>query len=163
KVIVEKCPKCGGSGSVRGEKTINIDMPKGIEDGTTLRVSQEGEMGSLGGPPGDLYVEIRVLPHSNFRREGADLVYSQSISMAQASLGCSLSVPTIDGNANVKVPPGTQPDTILRLKGKGMPKLRGFGTGDLLVKIKVEIPKNLTSEERDILKKYAQIRGEEIS
>ena len=163
KVIVEKCPKCGGSGSVRGEKTINIDIPKGIEDGTTLRVSQEGEMGSLGGPPGDLYVEIRVLPHSNFKREGADLVYSQSISMAQAALGCSLSVPTIDGKANVKVPPGTQPDTILRLKAKGMPKLRGFGTGDLLVRIKVEIPKNLTSEEKDILKKYAQIRREEIN
>jgi len=163
KVIVEKCPKCNGSGSVRGEKTISIDIPKGIEDGSTLRVSQEGEMGSVGGSAGDLYVEIRILSHKHFKREGPDLVYPQSIGIVQAALGCSLSVPTIDGKASVKVPAGTQPDTILRLKGKGMPKLRGFGTGDLLVKIKVEVPKNLSSEEKDILKKYAQIRREEIS
>ncbi len=163
KVIVEKCPKCSGGGRVRGEKTISIDIPKGIEDGSTLRIPQEGEIGSLGGPPGDLYVEIRILQNSNFKREGADLVYSQSIGMIQATLGCSLVVPTIDGKANVKVPAGTQPDTILRLKGKGMPKLRGFGTGDLLVKIKVIIPKNLTSEERDMLKKYAQLKGESIN
>ncbi len=163
KVIVEKCPKCSGGGRVRGEKTISIDIPKGIEDGSTLRIPQEGEIGSLGGPPGDLYVEIRILQNSNFKREGSDLVYSQSIGMVQATLGCSLAVPTMDGKANVKVPAGTQPDTILRLKGKGMPKLRGFGTGDLLVKIKVEIPKNLTSEERDMLKRYAQLKGETIN
>jgi len=163
KVIVEKCPKCSGSGSVRGEKTISLDIPKGIEEGSTLRITQEGETGSVGAPAGDLYVEIRIVPHSNFKREGADLVYAQSIGIAQATLGCSLSVPTIDGKANVKVPAGTQPETTLRLKGKGMPKLRGFGTGDLLVKIKVEIPKNITSEEKDLLKKYAQLRKENLS
>ena len=163
KVIVEKCPKCSGSGSVRGEKTINIDIPKGIEDGSTLRITQEGETGSVGGAPGDLYVEIRITPHNKFKREGADLVFAQSIGIAQATLGCSLSVPTIDGKASVKVPAGTQPETVLRLKGKGMPKLRGFGTGDLLVKIKVEIPKSLTSEEKDLLKKYAQIRRENLN
>jgi len=162
KVIVEKCPKCSGTGSVRGDKTITLDIPKGIENGTTLRISQEGEMGSVGGAAGDLYVEIQVLPNSNFKREGSDLVYTATIGVAQAALGYSLSVPTIDGKANVKVPAGTQPDTILRLKGKGMPKLRGFGTGDLLVKVKVEIPKNLTSEEKDLIKKYAQKRGETL-
>lgn len=163
KVIVEKCHKCGGTGSVRGEKTISIDIPKGVENGNTLRIPQEGEMGSVGGPPGDLFVEIRILPHNIFKRENADLIYSQSIGIAQAALGCSLSVPTIGGRANVKVPAGTQPDTILRLKGKGMPKLRGYGSGDLLIKIIVEIPKNMTSEEKDLLKKYAQIRKENIN
>ncbi len=163
KVIVEKCPKCSGTGSVRGEKTISIDIPKGIESGTTLRISQEGEMGSLGGTAGDLYVEINVLPHNNFKREGADLVYTAAIGVAQATLGCSLSIPTIEGKASIKVPSGTQPETILRLKGKGMPRLRGFGTGDLLVKIKVEIPKNLSSEEKDLIKRYANIRGESLS
>ena len=120
-------------------------------------------MGSVGGPPGDLFVEIRILPHNIFKRENADLIYSQSIGIAQAALGCSLSVPTIGGRANVKVPAGTQPDTILRLKGKGMPKLRGYGSGDLLIKIIIEIPKNMTSEEKDLLKKYAQIRKENIN
>jgi len=163
KVIIEKCPKCSGTGSVRGEKTINIDIPKGIENGTTLRISQEGETGSLGGPPGDLYVEIVILPHPKFKREGADLVYNATIGIAQATLGYSLNIPTMDGKANIKIPPGTQPDTILRLKGKGMPRLRGFGTGDLLVKVKVEIPKNLSNEEKELIRKYAKIRNEDIS
>lgn len=163
KVILEKCLKCSGTGSVRGEKTISLDIPKGVEDGNTLKMSQEGEMGTEGGPPGDLYVEIRILPHSIFKREGPDLIYTKSIGISQASLGCSLSIPTMEGTAKVKVPSGTQPETVLRLKGKGMPKLRGFGSGDLLIKIKVEIPKNLTSEEKDLLKKYAQIKGETIN
>lgn len=127
-----------------------------------LRLRGEGEPGRHGGPPGDLYVRVRVRPHPVFRREGDDIVSEVAVGIAQAALGTKLRVPTLDGDEELVVPPGTQPGQVFRLEGKGMPRLRRGGRGDQLVKVKVEVPRRLSERERELLLELARLRGEPV-
>ncbi|SES66612.1 molecular chaperone DnaJ [Anaerobranca gottschalkii DSM 13577] len=161
-VIKEPCTKCNGRGKVLGNKKILIKVPAGIDHGQRLRVAGEGEPGEKGGPPGDLYVFIHIKPHSIFKRIDNDVVVEETISYVQAALGVEIEVPTLDGRAKLKIPPGTQSGTIFKLKGKGIPYIRGIGRGDQHVKVKVEIPKTLSEEERQLLRKLAEIRKETV-
>ncbi len=162
-VIEEPCPECRGEGRVVRERVVSVKIPAGVDNGTRLRVSGEGEAGVRGGPPGDLFVFVRVKPHRLFVREGDDLVYQLSISFSQAALGAELTVPTLlEGEANLRIPAGTQPNSQFRLKGKGMPRLRGMGKGDLRVKVNVEVPRKLNAEQKKALAEYARLCGEEV-
>lgn len=125
-------------------------------------MSGEGEPGELGGPPGDLYVVIRVKPHKLFVRQGDDLIYQAPISFVQATLGDEIDVPTLEEKVKLKIPEGTQPGTRFRLRSKGIPHLRGYGRGDLIVQVEVVIPKKLNDKQKELLVKFAKISGEDI-
>jgi molecular chaperone DnaJ len=154
-VITDACMACGGKGRVTKERTLSVNIPAGVEDGTRIRLSGEGEAGSRGGPAGDLYIFISVRPHEFFQRDGADLFCKVPIAMASASLGGEIEVPTIDGNkARVSIPEGTQSGKQFRLKGKGMPVLRSQQHGDMYIQVSVETPVNLTRRQRDLLKEF---------
>ncbi len=163
-VIIENpCHECRGTGIVREKSTIHIKVPPGVEDGSRLRVPGEGDTGKRGGPPGDLYVLINVKLHKLFERHGSDLVYEMPISFVQASLGDEIDVPTLGEEiVSLKIPHGTQPGTSFRIKGKGMPHLRWNGKGNLYVKAKVIVPKNLSPKQKELLKEFADISGKEI-
>jgi molecular chaperone DnaJ len=160
--IKERCPDCGGNGRIQRERKIEVKVPAGVDTGSRLRVGGEGEAGSRGGPPGDLYLVIHVRPHKVFKRDGDDIIVEMPISFAQAALGMELEVPTLEGKARVKVPEGTQPGTFFRLRGKGIPHLRGYGRGDQHVKVNVAIPKKLSGKQKDLLREYARLSGEEV-
>jgi molecular chaperone DnaJ len=154
-VITDACMACGGKGRVTKERTLSVNIPAGVEDGTRIRLAGEGEAGSRGGPAGDLYIFISVRPHEFFQRDGADLFCKVPIAMASASLGGEIEVPTIDGNkARVSIPEGTQSGKQFRLKGKGMPVLRSQQHGDMYIQVSVETPVNLTRRQRDLLKEF---------
>ena len=153
-VIKEPCKKCGGSGQVRKTKTLEINIPKGIDDGQTLTVRGEGEPGKRGGPNGDLYLEIRVQRDKIFQRDGYDVYVELPITFAEAALGAKLVVPTLDGKIELTVPEGTQPDAKFVLKGKGVPYLRGTGRGNQYVIVKLEVPKKLSQKQKDLLKEF---------
>lgn len=155
------CNDCGGAGRRAERQAPTIDIPPGIHDGMTIRLRGHGESGVRGGPAGDLYVEVAVEPHPIFERDGDDLVCSLDVSVTQALLGAELSVPTLDGEEPVRIPPGTQPSTVVRLRGGGMGRLRGRGRGDLVVHVNVVVPESLSAEERDIVERWARLRGEE--
>jgi molecular chaperone DnaJ len=150
--ISDPCPSCGGAGRVERKRQLKVAVPAGIEDGTRLRVVGEGEAGVHGGPPGDLYVVVRVEPHELFVREGADLHLEQEISAFLAALGTELQVPTLNGNEELKIPAGSQPGDIVTLKGKGLPRLRRSGRGDFMVHLKVVVPRKLTAKQREALR-----------
>ncbi len=155
-VIIESpCSECHGTGNVRRIRKINVRIPPGVDTGTNLRLEGEGETGPRGGPPGDLFVTVYVRPHEHFDRDGNDLITETVINMAQASLGDEIDVPTLTGKARLKIPLGTQTGTLFRLKGKGLPRLRGFGHGDELVRITVVIPRKLTSKQKSLLMQLA--------
>lgn len=154
KSVKNTCTACGGSGHIEKEKTIKITIPEGIESGTKLRVSNEGEPGEPGAPKGDLYVIVFVKEHPIFEREGSDLYVDVPISFAQAAKGTTIEIPTIDGIADLKIPSGTQPGTILRMKGKGLPHMRAYSQGDQFVKIKVEVPTSLTKKQKELLDEF---------
>ncbi|NLY39269.1 MAG: molecular chaperone DnaJ [Firmicutes bacterium] len=155
KIVKEPCPACRGQGRVVRERKIEIRIPPGVEHGSRLRISGEGEAGLRGGPPGDLYVVISIRPHKLFQREGSDLIYEMSLDMARAALGLEVEVPTLEKDpAVLRIPEGTQPGTVFRLKGKGMPRLRGAGKGDLKVKVNVTVPRHLTARQRQLLKEF---------
>ena len=162
KIIDSPCHECHGKGIVRQKSTIHINIPAGVEDGSRLRVPGEGDVGKRGGPPGDLYVHIRVKQHKYFQREGANLHYEKPISFVQATLGDKVDVPTIDGEVELKVPAGTQTGTSFRIKGQGMPHLRWNGKGNLYVKVKVVTPKKLSTRQKELLEEFAEISGKEI-
>lgn len=149
------CPDCHGEGRVRREKVLGIKIPPGVDDGTRLRISGEGEAGRHGGPPGDLYVVLKVRPHHYFDRRGDDLYVKIPLSITQAALGTEIKVPTLHGTQKVKIPEGTQPGAVFRLRGHGMPVLNGRGRGDLYVYIEVVIPSRLTREQRQMLESLA--------
>lgn len=149
--IVNKCPACSGDGIVRGEEIISINIPAGVEDGMQLSLSGKGNAGARNGVPGDLIVLVEEVPHKYFDRDGVNLLHDAYISFSQAALGDSIEVPTIEGKARIKIAPGTQGGKVLRLKGKGLPSINAYGTGDLLININVWTPKNLSKEERKIL------------
>lgn len=162
KVVKEPCPECSGQGRIVKERTLDIKIPQGIDDGFKLRVSGEGEAGLRGGPPGDLYIVVRVRPHKKFKRQGSDLLIEVPISISQAALGVEMDIATLDGNAKLRVNEGTQHGTTFRLKGHGMPHLRTSGKGDLRVTVKVVVPKKLNQRQKELLAELAQINGEDV-
>ena len=154
-VIEDPCPTCAGSGRVTRERTLAVNIPAGVEDGTRIRLAGEGEAGARGGPSGDLYIFISLAQHQFFQRDGADLHCRVPISMVTASLGGGFDVPTIDGGqTRVKVPEGTQSGRVFRLQGKGMPVLRARGTGDMYVQVMVETPQKLSKRQKELLAEF---------
>jgi molecular chaperone DnaJ len=162
-VIKEPCHTCGGSGATQKTQTLSIKVPAGVDAGSRLKLRGEGEPGRNGGPPGDLYIVIDVREHPLFTRHENDIVCDTPISFAQAALGSEIEVPTLDGKMKLKIPHGTQSGTVMRLKGKGAPNLRGSGRGDQLVHILVETPRKLTAKQRELLEEFARIGGEEVN
>lgn len=157
--IDRPCKACGGEGSVRKTGRIEVNIPPGSETGTRLRLRGEGEAGARGGPPGDLYVVVHVKDDPRFQREGPHLLTEVGIDFVQAALGDEITIETLEGKATMKVPPGTQPGTVFRLRGKGMPVLGGRGSGDLHVKVDIRVPDKLTSEQKRILREFAEASG----
>jgi len=154
-IIQNPCHGCGGSGRVTRERTLSVNIPAGVEDGTRIRLAGEGEAGLRSGPAGDLYIFLSVAPDEIFQRDGADLFCKVPITITTAALGGQVEVPTIDGGrARVKVPEGTETGKQFRLKGKGMPILRSTLTGDLYVQVEVETPQNLTRKQKELLKEF---------
>jgi len=161
-VIDDPCKVCGGGGRVTRERTLSVNIPTGVEDGTRIRLSGEGEAGVRGGPPGDLYIFLEVAPHEFFQRDGADLHCRVPVSMSSAALGGEFEVPAIDGSkVRVKVPAGTQTGRRFRLAGKGMPVLRAKQTGDMYVQVAVETPQNLTKRQRELLTEFEKLSSEQ--
>jgi molecular chaperone DnaJ len=149
--ITSTCTQCRGSGKSHGEETISIDIPPGVTDGIQLSMSGKGNAGEHGGPPGDLLIHVEEIAHDQLTREGNNVIYDLYISIADAALGTSIEVPTINGKAKIIIPEGTQGGKIFRLKGKGLPSLNSYGKGDQLIDVNVWIPKKLTPEEKVIL------------
>lgn len=157
--ITSPCPECGGRKRVRRMRTLTVKIPAGVDTGTQIRLSGEGEYGTLGGPPGNLYVFITVEPHEFFVRRDNDIIVEVSINVAQAALGDKIKVPTIDGEEEIVIPAGTQSGTVHRLKGRGVPYLRKPGRGDQLVVITVEIPKKLTRQQEQLFVELGKSLG----
>jgi molecular chaperone DnaJ len=154
-IIKNPCTSCAGAGRVRKDRTLNVNIPAGVETGTRIRLAGEGEAGPRGGPAGDLYIFIEVEAHPIFERDSANLYCRIPVSMATAALGGEIDAPTLDGGrTRVKVPSGVQSGKQLRLRGKGMPALRGAGAGDLYIELAVETPVNLTSRQRELLTEF---------
>jgi molecular chaperone DnaJ len=156
-IIRNPCKKCSGAGRVEKEKTLEVKIPAGVETGSRLRVSGEGEAGVNGGPSGDLFVVIHVAEHDIFERQGANLYSAVPITFAQAALGAEIKVKTLDGEEELKIPAGTQTGTVFRIKSKGMPALGGRGRGDLFVATTLITPQKLTKEQRKLLEQLAEI------
>ena len=161
-VITTPCPTCRGEGRVTTDKTYHVDVPAGVVDGSTLRLTRRGAVGPRGGSPGDLYVHLRVRPHDRYHREDDDLVTEVQVSIAQAALGTSIVLPTLDGDEDLAVPAGTQPGHQFVLRGRGVPRLQGRGRGDLRAIVDVEVPTKLTTDETELLRSFAEGRGESV-
>ena len=153
-VVSDPCPSCRGQGRARRQRTLSVKVPAGVDTGDRIRLSGEGEAGRNGGPAGDLYVEVRVREHPIFERDGSHLSCEAPVSFATAALGGTIDVPTLEGNATIKIPPETQSGRVFRLREKGIKPVRGGPTGDLFCRIVVETPVNLTREQKDLLKKF---------
>ncbi|MGM0591219.1 MAG: molecular chaperone DnaJ [Halobacteriota archaeon] len=158
----ETCSTCGGEGRVRNEATLSVDIPAGIRDGQSLRMGGEGAPGENGGPNGDLLIEVQVRDHDEFTRDGDDLHVRQPISFPQAVFGDTIEISTLDGSVEMDVPKATQSGERFRLKGKGMPRLRGRGRGDLFVTVQIVTPEKLNDEQRDALEAFAEAGGETV-
>jgi molecular chaperone DnaJ len=162
--IADPCLACSGAGRVVKERTLSVNIPAGVEDGTRIRLSGEGEAGLRGGPAGDLYIFLSIKPHEFFQRDGADVFCRVPISMTTAALGGQVEVPTLDGTVSrVKIPDGTETGKQFRLKGKGMPVLRSNTSGDLYIQVDVETPKNLTRRQRELLEEFEKLSAKETS
>ena len=160
KIIHQPCKTCRGLGSVRRQHKISVTIPAGIDDGQAISLRGQGNDGINGGTAGDLLVSVIVRPHARFEREGNSVLLEEEISYAQATLGAEIEVPTIDGNVKLNIPEGTQPGTTFRLRGKGIPYLRGSGRGDQFVTVSVKVPKNLTGQQKELLRQFAASMGE---
>lgn len=160
-VIPEPCPKCGAEGRVRQRRTIPVKVPAGVEDGMRIRLTGHGEVGPGGGPAGDLYVEIAERPHDVFTRDGEDLHCRVTLPMTAAALGTTLTLQTLDGEEEVDIRPGTQPDSVITLRAKGAPRLRATGRGNLMVHVEVQTPTRLDAEQEKLLRELAALRGED--
>ena len=159
-IIDEPCPACGGEGRVRQDKTLSVTIPAGVEDGTRIRLSGEGEAGLRGAPSGDLYIFLTIAPHRIFQREAAHIFCEVPISMVEAALGGEIEVPTIEGGrARVKIPEGAQSGQRFRLRGKGMTPMRGRNRGDMFIELNVETPVRLTGRQKELLKEFQQEGG----
>lgn len=161
--IIEKpCDECNGKGNVRKKKKISVKIPAGVDNGSVITLRGEGEPGIKGGPPGDLYLVIRMLPHKIFKRDNYDIICEMPITFVQAALGDEIVVPTLDERVKYKIAEGTQSGTVFRLKGKGVPILNGNGRGDQYVKVTVETPKKLNEDQKNLLRKFAEEMGEDL-
>jgi molecular chaperone DnaJ len=161
--VVEKpCTACRGRGNVTKVKPLTVNIPAGVTDGGKIRFKGKGEPGASGGPRGDLYVVTHVKPHKYFKRDGADIVLELPISMAEAALGAEVTVPTTDGKVKLKIAPGTSDGKVFRLPGKGAPKLKGSGRGDMKVKAHIVVPKELSAEQKELLKRFESSRKEDV-
>jgi molecular chaperone DnaJ len=162
RIIRNPCRSCRGQGRIEKERNLEIKIPAGVETGSRLRVSGEGEAGVNGGPSGDLYVIIHVKEHENFERQGANLYAAVPITFAQAALGADVKVKTLDGEEDLKIPAGTQTGTVFRIKNHGMPNLSGRGKGDLFVAATLVTPKSLTKEQRKLLEQLSQVEDKDF-
>ena len=162
KIITDPCPDCKGAGQVKQKRTLSLKVPAGVDNGTRLKLNNEGESGTHGGPPGDLYVIISVEEHPIFKRDGQNIVCEVPISFVQATLGCNLEIPTLEGKITLKVPAGTQTGKIFKLSGKGIVSLQGYSRGDQLVVLKVEVPTKLKARQRELLEEFAKESGDDI-
>lgn len=158
-IISQPCSQCRGSGRERQRRKLEIEIPSGVDEGSQVRLKGQGEMGVDGGPPGDLYIVVSVQPHKLFERQGNDVLYELPINIAQAALGVEVEVPTVEGGARLKVPPGTQGGAAFKLKGKGFPNLRSGGRGDQVVRVSVVTPRKLNDKERRLLQELAESLG----
>jgi molecular chaperone DnaJ len=157
RIIKSPCQTCSGTGMKRVTRTVLVKVPAGVDTGTRLRIPNQGEIGYRGGPPGDLYVRMHAEAHEFFERDGNDLQCQIPVSMVQAALGDTIELQTLDGPRSVAVRPGTQSGQVVRLKGEGVPHLKGFGRGDLLIEVVVKTPENLTKRQQELLREFAQI------
>ena len=160
KIIHQPCKSCGGAGNVKKQRKISVSIPQGINDKQAVSLRGQGSAGANGGPAGDLIVEVRVKPHAYFQREGTSVLYECPVSFYQAALGAELEIPTIDGKVKYTLPAGTQPGTTFRLRGKGIPELRGRGRGDQYVTVQVKVPTSLNNQQREALQAFAETMGE---
>jgi molecular chaperone DnaJ len=164
KLITEPCETCHGEGRTERKRTLRVSIPAGIDEGHQIRLSNEGEVGLRGGPAGSLYVAVHVTPHPQLRREGTELIYEADISIAQAALGTTIQVPTVDGDEPLEIKAGTQPGAEIRLRGRGVPHLRRTGSkGDLHVFVNVVVPAKLSKRQRELLVEYAADAGETVA
>jgi molecular chaperone DnaJ len=163
RIVETPCETCHGDGRTERKRSLRVTIPAGIDEGHQIRLTNEGEVGPRGGPPGSLYVAVHVAPHATLKRDGTELFYEAKISIAQAALGARISVPTVDGDEEVEIKPGTQPDTEIRLRGKGVPHLRRTGArGDLHVLVDVVVPTKLSKRQRELLEEYAKEAGDPV-
>jgi molecular chaperone DnaJ len=160
-IITSPCTECGGGGRVRRTRKINVKIPPGVDDGQQIKLRGEGDLGP--GGAGDLYIFLNIRPHPLFKRADSDLLFEIPISITQAALGAEVDVPTLNGRANLRIPAGTQSGSVFRLKGKGMPRLHGQGSGDMHVKVDIKTPKSLTARQRELLEALAAEFGEKPS
>lgn len=161
KIIKEPCRKCGGTGKVRSKRKLSVHIPAGIDDGQSISLRGQGSAGVNGGPAGDVYITVGIRPHPIFTRNGYDVLCEVPITFSQAALGDTLIVPTIDGKAEYTIPEGTQPETVFRLRGKGIQSVNGKGKGDQYVTVKLEVPKKLTERQKELLKELDDLATEE--
>ena len=162
KVIHTPCSKCRAAGSVRVQKRLSVSIPAGIDDGETVSLRSQGNAGKNGGPAGDLYVTVQVRPSPVFQREGTNVYISTRLSFVQAALGAEIEVPTLDGNVTLNIPEGTQTGSVFRLRGKGIPSLRGAGRGDQYVTVDLETPKNLSAKQKELMRELADSLGTKV-
>lgn len=162
KIITQPCENCSGKGRVRKHTKLQVNIPAGIDDGQTISIRGEGEHGLKGGPSGDLFITIKVKPHAIFKRQGNDITCDIPITFTQAALGAEIEVPTLDGKEKYVIPEGTQTGSVFKFKGKGVPFLRGGGRGDHYVKVSVEVPRKLNDKQKEILKQFAELVGDEV-
>ena len=162
KIIHSPCKACGGAGSVRRKKRVSVTIPAGIDDGQAVSLRGQGNAGVNGGPAGDLLVGIRIKPHDLFQRDGTTVLYEHKVSFYQAAMGAELEIPTIDGKVKWTLPAGTQPGTTFRLRGKGIPELRGRGRGDQYVTVRVQVPTSLNAEQKEALNAFGAAMGEKV-
>ena len=163
KIVRTPCKECSGKGQRRVSRRIKVNIPAGVDNGSRIRIAGAGQAGVRGGGNGDLYVYIGVRPHDIFKREGYDILCEVPISFAQAALGDTIEVPTLHGKVEMQVPAGTQSGRILRLKGKGVPRLRGGGNGDQHVQVKVLTPQKLSDRQKELLKEFAELSGDKVN
>ena len=161
KIITTPCETCGGSGKIRKNVKINIKVPAGIDNGQTISLRGEGEPGTRGGPSGDLYIDVFVRPHTIFQRQGTDIMCEIPVTFVQSALGSELEVPTLEGTIEYTIPEGTQTGAVFKIKGKGIPNIRGNGRGDLYLKVNIEVPKKLNEKQKAVLREFAAISGDE--
>ena len=162
-MIEQPCGECDGHGRRLERRTYSVQVPAGVDDGTTLRLSGRGAAGPRGGAHGDLYVHTRVRPHPRFHREGSDLVHELHVPFTQAALGARLEYETLDDTETITIARGTETGAVLRLRGRGVPHVRGRGRGDLLIRLVVDVPDDLTDEQEELVRRLAELRGEEVA
>jgi molecular chaperone DnaJ len=163
RIIERRCPTCNGDGRVVDTRSYTVDVPPGVDSGTTLRLPGRGAAGPRGGGAGDLYAHVRVEPHPRFERDGSNLTERLAIPVTQAALGTVIPYETLDGTEDLAVPAGLQSGHVVRLRGKGVPHLQGRGRGDLIVEMVVATPTDLSPEEEDLLRRLAVLRGEQVA